>query len=509
MASPMNASRVEAKVIGSVHGRGLISPGDRVVVGVSGGADSVCLLHILARSQKVLEIDLHVAHLDHQLRGTEARADAEYVSHLAGLLGIPVTVDRRDVAAYGQEAKCSIEEAARELRYRFFAGVAGQVGANRIAIGHTRDDNVETILMHILRGTGIDGLRGLVPCLSVADVCHLIPSEAVPGDLLLIRPLLDVSRQETTHYCQEQQLGPRVDSSNVSPEFFRNRLRLHLLPVLRQYNPAIDQALLRLADLAGEDSAFIEQRVSDLWDRVVHHEEDVVRVDREQIAGLPPALQRRLLRAAVCCLVGDTRDVEAGHIEAARSLLGKPVSKKVALPRGLVCHGEYDQLVIERVAESGDDVEQYRHGSACPLPELEGRVVLAVPGETVLPGWRVIASIVRQPLAHASTQASVNVSKNGFPERLVAEFDLSRVGHEVFVRRRMPGDRFQPLGMDGSKKLQDFMVDARIPRSWRDRVPIVCSAHHIIWVVGWRIDDRVKVTGESRDILRLEFVRQR
>jgi len=251
--------------------------------------------------------------------------------------------------------------------------------------------------------------------------------------------------------------------------------------------------------------SFIRQQVADLWDEVARHEEAVVRLDREDVARLPVALQRRLLRAAIVHLIGDSRDIESSHVEAARSLLDKPVSKRVCLPHGLVCRGEYDHLVVERIPESADSAEPCTYGASCPLPRIVGEPILAVPGETVLPGWRVTASVVGEPLACAPTHDSTSRSCHSLPERLVAEFDLKKVGREVFVRQRRPGDRFRPLGMDASKKLQDFMVDARIPRAWRDRVPIVCSADQIIWVVGWRVDDGVKVTSASTDILRLEF----
>ena len=184
----MNKIKLESKVIDFIQRYSLISPEEIVVVGVSGGADSVCLLHVLAKWQKGLGIKLHIAHLNHQLRGVESEADAEYVSNLAGSLGIPITIDRQDVAAYRTERNCSIEEAARELRYAFLARVAREVGANRIAIGHTRDDQVETILMHILRGTGITGLCGLAPCspmaydrqgISCASPCHCERSKAI------------------------------------------------------------------------------------------------------------------------------------------------------------------------------------------------------------------------------------------------------------------------------------------------------------------------------------------
>jgi tRNA(Ile)-lysidine synthase len=287
----MNKIKLESKVTDFIQRYNLIPPEETVVVGVSGGADSVCLLHILAKWQKGLQIKLHVAHLDHQLRGVESEADAKYVSSLAGSFGIPITIDRQDVAAYRVERNFSVEEAARELRYAFLARVAREVGANRIAIGHTRDDQVETILMHILRGTGITGLCGLAPCSPMVYDRQEMSWPASPlslrakrSNLLVIRPLLDITREETASYCQEHQLDPHIDSSNRSFSFFRNRLRLQLLPLLRQYNPSVDQALLRLADIAKEDNAFVEQQASELWDEVARQENNTIYMDRKQIA---------------------------------------------------------------------------------------------------------------------------------------------------------------------------------------------------------------------------------
>jgi tRNA(Ile)-lysidine synthase len=508
----MNKIRLESRVIDFIQRHGLISPEEVVVVGVSGGADSVCLLHVLAKWRKEPGIKLRVAHLNHQLRGVESEADAKYVSNLAGSLGIPITIDRQDVAAYRTERNCSIEEAARELRYGFLAKVAKEVGANRIAIGHTKDDQVETILMHILRGTGITGLCGLAPCSPMAhDRQGMLATSRKRSNLLVIRPLLDITREETMNYCQEHQLDPRIDSSNLSLSFYRNRLRLQLLPLLRQYNPSVDQALLRLADIAREDSAFIEQQASGLWDEVARQENNAIHLDKGQLANLPIALQRQLLRSAVIKLAGDTRDIEASHIEAVRSLLNKPVGKRISLPHGLVCQGGYDELVIASIAK------QSQLPSSCPFPPLQGEIPLKVPGETVLPGWKVIASIAqvrmdkghREPFAtcHSERSEESPGGQGKLREVISADFDLHKTGAELFVRERQPGDRFQPLGMNMPKKLQEFMVDAKIPLSWRGRVPIVCSPHYPIWVVGLRIDDRVKITEATKEILHIEFQR--
>ncbi|MFU8797031.1 MAG: tRNA lysidine(34) synthetase TilS, partial [Dehalococcoidia bacterium] len=189
--------------------------------------------------------------------------------------------------------------------------------------------------------------------------------------------------------------------------------------------------------------------------------------------------------------------------------LTRPVGKRVPLPRGLVCTAGYEELVVARVSpEWADGAREYASGESCPFPALEGEFVLEVPGETLLPGWRVTASLVGDSGDYIRSEDYAQTGPGGFPDRLVGEFDLHRVGGPILVRRRKPGDRFRPLGMDTTKKLQDFMVDARIPRVWRDRIPIVCSAEHIIWVVGWRMDDRVRVTDRTVDVLRLEIVRR-
>jgi tRNA(Ile)-lysidine synthase len=510
----MAKAKVESKVLDFTRRYSLIPRKELVVVGVSGGADSVCLLHVLAKWRRTLGIRLHIAHLNHQLRGVESEADAEYVSNLACLLGIPSTIESRDVAAHRTERNCSIEEAARELRYAFFAAVARKMGARRIAIGHTRDDQVETVLMHILRGTGTTGLCGLAPCSPMAYDSQGMSSPVFPlplrdsplslrakrSNLLIVRPLLDITREETASYCQEHQHAPRTDFSNLSPSFFRNRLRLHLLPLLRQYNPGIDQALLRLADIAKEDNAFIEHQASELWDEVARQENNSIYLDKKQLAGLPTALQRHLLRAAVARLAGDVRDIEASHIEAARSLLSKPASKRISFPHGLICRGGYDELSVASTAGRSQL-------PPCPLPPLPAEFPLKVPGTTISRGWKVIASTVQERVDSSPSRGALRASVKSHQHNFIAYFDLHRTGTQLFVRQRRPGDRFQPLGMNMPKRLYEFMVDAKIPRSWRDYVPIVCSPQQIIWVVGWRIDDRVKTIKASKKILRLEFVR--
>jgi tRNA(Ile)-lysidine synthase len=465
----------EQRVINFIQKHNLFSAGDRLVVAVSGGGDSVCLLHILLRWRKELGVELHVAHLNHQLRGAESDSDASYVSDLARSLDVSATIERRDVAIYRNQKGVSLEEAAREVRYSFLAEIAGGIGTSKVVVGHTRDDHIETIVMHLLRGAGTTGLCGLQPR-------SVLPYGKNSSQLEIVRPLLELTRQETLDYCQLYNLAPRSDSSNISPSFLRNRVRLELLPVLRSYNPSIDKALLRLADIAVDDISFIEEKASLLWKELAREEDGVIYLDMSQMVTLPRAMQRQAFRRAVKQLRGNLKDVEADHIEAMMDFLSKPAGKKLCLPDGLTLSTEYGRLVLASA-----------QASICPLPPLKGISKINIPGETDLPGWRVRADIIQE----------VVVDDNG----LAASFDLDKVGTELVVRRRRPGDRFQPLGMSQTKKLQDFMVDSRIPSSWRDRVPLTCSPKQILWVVGWRIDDRVKVTENTKEVLRLQFER--
>ncbi len=447
--------------------------GRKMLVGVSGGPDSVCLLHILDKLSESLGMSLHVAHLNHMLRGVDSDADARYVAEFSGTLGIPVTVEKRDVEVYRKEHRISLEEAAREVRYDFFSQVADSVGAVGIALGHTQDDQVETILMHLVRGTGLAGLRGM------ETITSLHPPGG--GVLVVVRPLLEVARRETEEYCRAYNLSPRSDFSNYSLDYTRNRFRYELIPLLQSYNKNIGATLMRTARAAADELSYLEEGVSLVWERVVREQPNGLLLDSAALLSLPPALQRHLLRRVLGEVLSDLTDIQSIHIEKMMEALSKPAGKRISLPRGLVFHVVYNTCLVTKGAID-----------TCPFPLLEGEYRLNVPGDTALPGWRVRASVT-QP--------------GGKAEGFGACLDLDEAGSDLVVRGRKAGDRFQPLGMGEPKKLQDFMVDAKIPRSWRERVPLVCSPEGIIWVVGWRIAERVRVTDSTKQVLRLEFER--
>ena len=508
---------LEQRVKNFIQAHNLVERKDCLLLAVSGGPDSTCLLDILVRLKDELGIRLHVAHLDHQLRGAESRADAGYVAEMAQRLGVPATIERRDVKAYQAEQHLSLEEAAREVRYRFLADTASTVGAGRVAVGHTIDDQVETILMHLVRGTGTRGLGGLKPC----TVRQLPPDGK---RLTVVRPLLELYRRETVDYCRSHQLEPRIDTSNLSPLPLRNRIRLKLLPLLKSYNPRVVEALLRTTSIAADELAFLDEETARLWDSVAQRHGDVILLDKESFGRLHPALKRHLLRASILELLGSLKDIETRHIEEIMAALNKPAGKQISLPGGLIFSIEYDKYLL------GSDP-----AVLSPFPILEGEFALKIPGETQLPGWQIEATIIdreqmiekdegfntrwfirgslkgQSPFTNYSSPSplkergikGVRLMDNLF----TAYFDLDKTGDKLIVRPRKRGDRFQPLGLSQPKKLGEFMIDAKIPRVWRGRVPVVSSPEHILWLVGWRIDERVKVTDNTKKVLRLKVGR--
>ena len=488
---------LESRVLSLVREHNLLAGQQCLLVAVSGGQDSVCLLHILAKLQTELNVKLHLAHLNHQLRGSESESDAQYVAYLAHKMTISATIEKRDVRAYRIQHRLSLEEAAREVRYTFLSEVAQSVGTDRVAVAHTTDDHIETILMHLIRGSGTRGLRGLQPS---SLWCSSDKS------LVITRPLLRINHKETAAYCQSHQLMPQTDTSNLSLSPLRNRIRLKLLPLLQNHNPRIGDALQRTSRLAGETLAFLDKECIRSWDRIVRQQWEVFLFDKAEFLKLPTILQRHLLRLAIERILGNLTDIESRHIEQIMAALTKPAGKKLNLPEGLTFTIDYNHYLLAR-----DAVALY------PLPPLEGETKLKIAGETHLPGWRITTAVTplstyhpsgvgRQKSRRAKDQTNHHKRREA-DNNLTAYLDFDKTGGELTVRRRQTGDCFQPLGLKQPKKLGRFMSDAKIPQSWRQRVPIIDSPQHVVWIVGWRIDERVKITEATKKILCLEFER--
>ena len=446
-----------------------------IVVAVSGGPDSLALLLLLAKLREALGLTLHVAHLDHGLRGSSARADALFVEETATRLGISSTLGVENVKSYRSERGLSLEEAAREVRYSFLSRVASEMRSNAVALGHTADDQAETILMHILRGSGLTGLAGM------STLSHR-PSSQHKERIALLRPLLSVPRSETEAYCRFRGVTPRDDRTNRSLEFTRNRTRLELLPLLSGYNPRIRESLQRLGASAALDQDYIIGEARQTLDELSTPDGSAIRIERRGFASMHPALKRHLLRLAYQQLTGSVDGLEHSHVEAMIRSTEAGTGRSVDLPGRLVFSVGYDTLSLSADGRSSADtsalVEEYP---------------LSIPGVTRTHGWNVTARLMANAGGPLDTGA------------YSALLDAERASQTLHVRGRRPGDRFTPLGMTGAKKLQDFMVDARIPAGSRDGVSLVVSEKGIVWVVGHRIADWAKVRDDTRKILALEF----
>ena len=449
-----------------------------MLVGVSGGPDSLCLLHILNELKDELGIELIAAHLNHMLRGEEAEEDAAFVAAEAQRLNLPLVLERRDVRGEKLRRGLSLEEAARAVRFRFFAEAASKTGASKVALGHTADDQVETVLLHLLRGTGLAGLRGMEPASTWREP-DLPP-------LIIIRPLLRLWREDTEAFCARRGLSPRRDSTNLSLSPLRNRIRLELLPQMERMNPGIKKLLAAAASSLSLDYSFIQEEVGKAISRIVRREDEAAIIDAKGFSELHPSIQRHLIRNLLAEILGGYEELKGAHIEDLVRALRNPAGKRLQLPGGLKFIGEHGRGILTRREEA----------EFCPLPPLAGEHEIPVPGEVEIPGWRIKAEILEKP--SPSPPPLPQDPYEGF-------FDLEAAGRKLKVRTWREGDRFRPLGMRNYKKLQDFFVDEHIPRSWRSRIPIVCSSDEIMWVVGWRIDDRFRAKPETRLLLHLIF----
>lgn len=469
-----------------------------VVVGVSGGPDSVCLLHVLrclcAPEGPFPAVKLHVAHLDHMLRGEESRADAAFVADLAARWGLPCTIGQVDVTAEAKAARQSIEEAARVARYVFLRQVAAETGAERIAVAHHADDQVETLVMHWLRGSGLAGLAGMRPL-----------------EKELIRPLLAVRRDEILAYCARHHLDFREDASNQDPRFLRNRIRHALLPVLEGYNANLRETLLRNAEIFAEEERYFQAQVEAAWPQVITAQAGAdpgaARVEGDVAAyrRLPLAVRRRFLRHLGLWVSSGAVALELRHISAIDDLLQRAAgSGELHLPGDMRVQRIYGRfefgypLTPERTGQTYGPLEAPKD-EPVPLP---------VPGEACLPGtrWRVRAQILDgasapPPGYEQSGAQSGWESRWGYMDLEAAEKYLP-----LALRTRRAGDRFRPLGMAQEKKLQDVFVDAKIPRTTRGTLPLVCGADGtLLWVPGYVVSDLVKLTPQTRRVLALEL----
>mgnify|MGYP000229660139 CR=1 FL=1 len=470
--------KFQKKVLETIRDRRLTVPGEGIVAGISGGPDSVCLLHVLYSLRQALGIKLYAVHINHMLRDKEADLDEEYTAGLCNDLGIPLHISRVDVATAAREQGISLEEAGRDIRYSEFRKYAETVGAAKIAVAHNRNDQAETVMLNIIRGTGAAGLSGM---------------EYIRGDI--IRPLLGTGRDEIERYCREAGLRPRTDSTNLQQEYTRNKVRLGLIPYINEkFDTDIVSSLCRLAENAAADERFMEKYAQHDYERIVLEKGDgFVCLDNRTLSGLDPAIRMRVLKMAVTDAAGSAKGIGAIHYQALSSLSVKGVTgARAELPHSIRASVSYGVL---RIYSEKTAIKQNRE-----IPGFE--VKISVPGVTEVP---VIGAAVTTYVENVSNID--NYGRLGYNPK-VQFFDYDKLSEGIYIRNRRNGDIFKPLGSNGTKKLKEYFIDSKIPRESRDEIPLISCGNEIVWVIGYKISDKFKVTENTRNVLKIEFKRR-
>jgi tRNA(Ile)-lysidine synthase len=460
-------------------------PNQLLIVGVSGGADSLFLLDVLSRS----DFSIAVAHYNHGLR-LDADLDARFVEKQAQTRGLPFYFQEGDVRKFADSQSMSIEEAARELRYRFLFSQAERVNAQAVLVGHTANDQVETVLMHIFRGSGLAGLKGILPVLVTTPWSANIP---------LVRPLLTMWRDEIVEYLADQGIEPVFDASNSDLGFLRNRIRNVLIPDLRTYNPAIEKNIIQMADILRGDFEILEKHVEDIWDEgLVEMNPGYISYRGDWLAAQPVGLQRQLIRKGIGIIRKATRDMDFNMVERAVKFINLPTqSGALSLARGISIRLQYDKILL---LDDSINVLAGNWPQLIPGEQLE----LNVPGTLPLEaGWTIHAAYSIGDVGVIKCKVEDNT------DPFQAWIDADKVRLPLQIRGRLPGDRFVPLGMDGrSQKMSDLMVNKKLPAKARTNWPLIISASDIIWVTGLQLGHDVRLTENTHNVIHLRLRRE-
>ena len=482
----MQARRLLQRVRRTIGAHRMLTPGDAVLVGVSGGPDSVALLHLLRGIASELRLRLGIIHLNHGLRGADSDSDADFVRSLAGDLNVPLFEKKADVIGFRKTHRLSLEEASRRVRYAYFAEIAGANHYTRVALGHHRDDNAELVLMNLIRGSGPQGLSGIPP---------------VREDLY-IRPLIDLSREEIEGFLDEEKIPFIVDASNKDLRHRRNRIRHELIPSIRDaYNPDISGALSRLAAIMRDENDWIDGMAATAFRECIRvRKDDLLILSPERLASLETPLARRVLRKALLAIRHDLRRIRYDHIDAIYGLIENspddgPIEKERHLPHRIHVQRTGNQIIIRRMphnlreaaAFAGPIVHDFNYRVREPgaeavdlhIPEIDSRMRFSTLSGTALP----------DDLSSSTT----------------ACFDFDALAFPLIVRPPRPGDRFIPSGIQGSQKLKDFFINRKIPRNERGRCPLLISGGVVIWIAGLRTAEFGKATAHTQKRLKVEL----
>lgn len=466
---------MDRKVLSYIRDNKLLKSKDKILVALSGGPDSLCLLNILLELRQELDIEIAAAHLNHLLRGADAIGDEEYVIDICNTMGIKCFVRRLDINIYAKEHRLSSEMAGRKARYDFFEEISEKEGFNKIATAHNANDQAETILFRLMRGTGLDGLGGI----------------KASRDGKIIRPILCLSRSEVEEYIELKKLNPRIDKTNFERIYNRNKIRLDILPYMKEnFNEDIIDALNRMALLLQKDNEFIENLALSLYNKYCIEDSAYFIIKKEIFIEEEP-IATRVLRNALIKYSKSNYDFEMKHIYEIFHLAKKNSGKLIHLPNGIYAENIYGDIYIK------SKVEKYHIDNKIEDIILEKNNINT--NEIILDNFIVKFEVITD---YEMSQIISNQNK------FIKYFDFDKIKNNISMRNRRNGDKIIPLGMTGNKKVKDIFIDMKIPKDERDSIPILCFDNKIAWIIGIKISEEYKITDKSGNILKVVVERK-
>ncbi|WP_296127073.1 tRNA lysidine(34) synthetase TilS [uncultured Anaerococcus sp.] len=447
--------KMEDRFLETIRKHQLIEKGDTIIVGASGGPDSQFLIYMLEKLRKEIDFDIVLAHLNH-LHRKEAANDENLVRETADNLGLKFFSESKSMDDLAKKEKISSEDAGRRLRYDFFNRLVGKFPSSKIAVAHNKDDQAETVLMRIVRGTGLDGLKAMA---------------YRSGNI--IRPILDIKKKDILTYLDQNKIPYAIDHTNFEADYTRNKIRLEVIPVLEEINPRfIDQAA-RLSDLAKDDLTIIDDTIGEIFDKICDRSVREIKFRKNDFESLKKPYQNRLIRLGIEKLKGTIKDISKDNIDEFLSLIALANGKEI-IKDDLKFRKSYDYYILE-------EAKDFKNESVYDLYaedeiDFDGKII----------------------------KSSIINSKTYTREKSKAYFDYDKLKFPLKVRARRNGDKFIPLGSKSNKKLKDFFIDQKIDRAKRDRLPIILSDDKIVWITGLRMSEEFKVTDLTSKILQIE-----
>lgn len=450
---------------------GLIEEEDNIVLGLSGGPDSMALLYVLIEIKKKISFNLFLAHVNHGVRGDEALKDEEFVKMTAKRLKLPYFSTRVDMIGEAKKEGISAEEAGRKLRYGFFERILKKQGKGKIAVAHNKKDQAETLLMRIMRGTGIDGLKGM---------------DFQTGNI--IRPMLDIDRWEIEKYIEDKKIETVLDKTNLETIYTRNKVRLELIPYIEEnFNPNIVDTLFRLSENAALDSKFLDEFTDNRYKKIVtKRDKEFITFKYESFKNEDIPIKRRIIRKAILDLTHTLQGIEDVHVTSIIELFyKKETGKMINLPNSIIAKVAYDDLIIEKVKK--ESTRENKNNNLLQDLKL---------GNNILDDYAIELDL------DIIEKRDVDLKRTSPNKKY---FDYDKIVGKISVRNRKDGDRFSPFGMRGTKKLKDYFIDEKIPRDLRDKIPLLVDENNIIWVIGYRASEIYKVDKDTTRVLKVHI----